>query len=126
MRMEKGPIANRSRVGVWAKVEKLGGGHWNQLYGIGATVPVGSFKPNSHGLYDMMGNVYEWTMDWYGPYDIDGVQSNPSGPEKGNEKVVRGGSWDALNHFLRTSDRVAKDPVLRYSGVGFRCVRPNV
>ena len=109
-----------------AKVEKLGGGHWNQLYGVGATVSVGSFKPNSHGLYDMMGNVYEWTLDWYGSYETAGTQSNPSGPVKGKDKVVRGGSWDALNHFLRTSDRVAKDPDLRYSGVGFRCVRPNI
>jgi len=109
-----------------AKVEKLGGGHWNQPYAVGATTTVGSFEPNSHGLYDMMGNVYEWTMDWYGPYNTAGTQNNPSGLAKGKNKVVRGGSWDALNHFLRTSDRVAKDPDLRYSGVGFRCVRPNI
>ncbi len=108
-----------------AKVEKLGGAHWNQPYGVGSPVSVGSFEPNSHGLNDMMGNVYEWTMDWYGPYTTAGIQKNPLGPEKGKDKVVRGGSWDSLGHFLRTSDRVAKDPDLRYSGVGFRCVKPN-
>ena len=106
--------------------EKIGEYTWYGYTANGRTHVVAGKTPNAIGLYDMMGNVYEWTMDWYGPYNIDGVQSNPSGPEKGNEKVVRGGSWDALNHFLRTSDRVAKDPALRYSGVGFRCVRPNV
>ena len=123
---KKGRLPTEAEWEYAAKTKKLGGGHWNQPYRIGSTVEVGSFKPNSNGLYDMMGNVYEWTMDWYGPYNIGGIQSNPSGPEKGNDKVVRGGSWDSLNHFLRTSDRVAKDPALRYSGVGFRCVRPNV
>lgn len=108
-----------------AKVEKLGGAHWNEPYGVGAPVSVGSFDANSRGLYDVMGNVYEWTMDWYGPYKVDGKQVNPVGPIKGKNKVVRGGSWDSQNHFLRTSDRVAKDPDLRYSGVGFRCVKPN-
>ena len=108
-----------------AKVEKLGGAHWNQPYGVGAPVPVGSFEPNSRGLYDVMGNVYEWTMDWYGPYENAEYQKNPLGALKGKNKVVRGGSWDSLSHYLRTSDRIAKDPDLRYSGVGFRCVRPN-
>ena len=74
----------------------------------------------------MMGNVYEWTMDWYGSYSTNQKQKNPLGPEKGKNKVVRGGSWDSLGHFLRTSDRVPKDPDLRYSGVGFRCVKPNL
>ena len=109
-----------------AKVEKPGGAHWDQLYGVGSPVPVGSFESNSNGLYDMMGNVYEWTRDWYGSYQTKGIQKNPLGPEKGEIKVVRGGSWDSLGHYLRASDRVAKDPNLRYSGVGFRCVKPNL
>ena len=108
-----------------AKVEKPGGAHWNEPYGVGAPVPVGSFDANSRGLYDVMGNVYEWTMDWYGPYKTIGKQENPLGPVRGEDKVVRGGSWESQGHFLRTSDRVAKDPDLRYSGVGFRCVKPN-
>jgi iron(II)-dependent oxidoreductase len=109
-----------------AQGKKLGGAHWNQPYAVGSPIAVGSLQPNSHGLYDLMGNVYEWTMDWYGPYNTSGTQNNPSGPQKGEGKVVRGGSWDSLSHFLRTSDRVAKDPDLRYSGVGFRCVKPKL
>lgn len=108
-----------------AKVEKLGGAHWNQPYGVGSPVSVGSFEANSRGLFDLMGNVYEWTMDWYGPYEDAEIQKNPLGPTEGKNKVVRGGSWDSLSHYLRTSDRVAKDPDLRYSGVGFRCVKPK-
>ena len=81
------------------------------------------FPPNSHGLYDMMGNVYEWTQDWYGPYEKADILKNPKGPEKGKDKVVRGGAWNSPNYFLRASDRVARSPELRYSDVGFRCVR---
>ena len=70
---------------------------------------IGKFEVNSHGLFDMMGNVYEWTLSEYGP--------------SGKNKVVRGGAWNSASHFLRTSDRVGKDPELRYSDVGFRCIK---
>lgn len=122
---KKGRLPTEAEWEYVANVEKLGGAHLNQSYGIGAPVTVGSFEPNTHGLYDVMGNVYEWTMDWYGPYEKAEIQKNPLGPDKGKDKVVRGGSWDSQSHFLRTSDRVAKDPDLRYSGVGFRCIKPN-
>ena len=70
----------------------------------------------------MMGNVYEWTLDWYGPFAAQGVTGNPTGPESGIEKVVRGGSWMSPSYKLRASDRVFMSPELRYSDVGFRCV----
>ncbi len=101
-----------------------GGAHFGEVYKQGMPRKVGGFNPNSNGLYDMMGNVYEWTLDWYGPLETSGVQENPVGPETGKEKVVRGGSWLSPSHYLRTSDRVAKTPDLRYSDVGFRCVVP--
>lgn len=95
-----------------AEGEKLGGAHFDQPYGNSAPENIGKFEANSHGLYDMMGNVYEWTLNWY----AEGVMK---------DKVVRGGSWNSPSHFLRTSDRVKKDPELRYSDVGFRCVKPT-
>lgn len=101
-----------------AEGKKLGGAHFGQPYGTGAPKNIGAFEANSQGLFDMMGNVYEWTSDEYGP-------NGGSGSSAGKNKVVRGGSWSSPSHFLRTSDRVAKDPELRYSDVGFRCVNPT-
>lgn len=105
-----------------AQRERLGGAHLGQKYATGSPVKTGSLEPNSLGLYDMMGNVYEWTLDWYGSFHTEGTQENPPGPSEGKNKVVRGGAWNSQSHFLRTSDRVIKDPELRYSDVGFRCV----
>jgi len=107
-----------------AKQANLGGAHFGKPYNQGAPREVGQFHANSLGLHDMMGNVYEWTADWYAPLDIEGVKENPRGPETGKEKVVRGGSWNSPNHYLRPADRVGKSPELRYSDVGFRCVWP--
>jgi formylglycine-generating enzyme required for sulfatase activity len=90
--------------------------------------------PNAWGLYDMHGNVYEWCLDWYGPYAKETV-SDPTGPTKGTEKVVRGGCFvlprdpkdshlDRIVHpFLRSASRYSVPPGVRYYGiVGFRVV----
>ena len=106
-----------------AKADNLGGAHFGKKYDRGAPRDVGQFHANSYGLHDMMGNVNEWTADWYGPLKTEGVQNNPQGPASGKDKVVRGGSWNSPSHFLRPSDRVGRSPDLRYSDVGFRCVR---
>jgi formylglycine-generating enzyme required for sulfatase activity len=55
-------------------------------------IPVGSFAPNLFGLYDMTGNIWEWTNDWYGPYNLNDT-INPKGPETGTKKVDRGGGF---------------------------------
>ena len=68
------------------------------------TCPVASFKPNELGLYDMTGNLFEWCQDWYGGYSSE-PQTNPTGPETGTDRIVRGGSWDFDAKFCRLSCR---------------------
>lgn len=104
------------------KGDHPGGAHFQQKYKSGSPREIGGKRPNSNGLYDMMGNVYEWTRDWSGPYPSEGIVSDPVGPSEGKDKVVRGGAWHSPSHYLRVSDRVARTPHYKYSDVGFRCV----
>tara|TARA_B100000686_G_scaffold69348_1_gene75156 strand:+ start:924 stop:1703 length:780 start_codon:yes stop_codon:yes gene_type:complete len=107
-----------------ANTEILGGAYFGQKYDEGAPRLAGGLEFNSRGLFDMLGNVYEWTGDWYGPYEKSDKQINPKGPAFGKERVVRGGSWNSPAHFIRATDRIARRPEYRYSDVGFRCVKP--
>ena len=70
--------------------------------------PVGSFKPNGYGLYDMGGNVWEWCQDWY--------NSNKT------RRVLRGGSWNDPSSNLRVANRYGYYPSNTYYYLGFRCV----
>jgi len=90
--------------GVWPRRNELRDGFFY-------TAPVASFAPNRLGLYDMIGNVWEWTNDWY-----DG----------GTLRVVRGGSWFCSANYCgayRAGYRGKSPPERAFNNVGFRCAR---
>ena len=84
-------------------------------------LPVGSLPPNAWGLYDMHGNVSEWCADRYGDYGPAG-ESDPKGPEEGNQRVLRGGSWRSYPGACRSAFRLRNDRGTGSYNVGFRVV----
>ncbi|MEN9635443.1 MAG: hypothetical protein RL077_3847, partial [Verrucomicrobiota bacterium] len=89
------------------------------------TSPVGVFAANRYGLSDMVGNVYEWTWDWYGSYG-SGAVSDPRGAASGTGRVYRGGSWGNEPHGARSANRSIYSPGLRDYNIGFRPARSSV
>lgn len=96
-----------------------------RLRGAFSTTPVGSFASNPAGLEDMIGNVWEWTADWYAPdYYADSPSDNPRGPATGDRRVARGGSWfcsPAYCAAYTSHYRGASPPTHAFNNVGFRC-----
>jgi formylglycine-generating enzyme required for sulfatase activity len=90
----------------------------NYTDGFSFTAPVGSFNPNTIGLYDMTGNVNEWCSDCYG----SSPQSNPQGSASDCVRVFRGGSWDDDPQDCRVSSGYCKYPEVNFNFLGFRVV----
>jgi formylglycine-generating enzyme required for sulfatase activity/tRNA A-37 threonylcarbamoyl transferase component Bud32 len=86
---------------------------------------VGSFRPNDFGLYDMHGNVTEWTADYFAAEYPANAQVDPTGPEKGNEhqdRVYRGGSWIDYGQLCRSAMRGSNPPRSSFNVIGFRVI----
>ncbi len=87
------------------------------------THPVGEKRVNAWGLHDLHGNVWEWVQDWYGSYSSE-HQHDPSGPESGAYRVIRGGSWyDVADHCRSAFRDYWNDPADRDRDLGFRLAR---
>ena len=85
------------------------------------THPVGKKPANAWGLYDTLGNVWEWCHDWYGAYDMAHAY-DPIGPAEGSYRVLRGGSWSLNARFVRSAFRYSLEPGIRFDYIGFRLI----
>jgi formylglycine-generating enzyme required for sulfatase activity len=119
---------------------------WRRDPGYGTTTPVGAYGPNGYGLFDMAGNVWEWTSDWFAsehPEDADTPCCVPRNPRGGDEessldaaqpqfriprKVIKGGSFLCADSYCLRYRPAARRPQMVDTGmshIGFRCVAPS-
>jgi sulfatase modifying factor 1 len=95
---------------------------WSRQNSGGQTHDVAQKRPNGFGLYDMLGNVWQWVNDWYDEnYYRSSPAQDPQGPASGKLRVMRGGSWNDDPRAVRASSRFGDFPTDRYEAAGFRC-----
>jgi formylglycine-generating enzyme required for sulfatase activity len=105
----------------WSSYGILQSVGWYSDNSVGSTQAVGGKSANSFGVSDMLGNVWEWTNDWYGPYPA--TVTDPTGPTTGSERVFRGGSWNSDDRYLRAARRSSDPADFHYDYLGFRLAR---
>ena len=94
---------------------------------LGRSSPPGSYPAGAspYGVLDMSGNAWEWVADWYeADYYQRVPERDPPGPEEGEARVIRGGSWGYDQAFVRTANRASFLPDNRHPDIGFRCAHP--
>ncbi len=107
--------ANMAEVGRYRYNQSDGKGGYSQH------TTVGSYLPNAWGLYDMHGNVWEWCLDWWGASTTSTeVQTDPSGPDTGSNRVLRGGGRADYAYGCRSAHRYSFHPSDYYGSGGFR------
>lgn len=95
---------------------------WYKDNANGSAHEVGLKTPNALGIYDMSGNVLEWSNDWYGTQTFDSeFEQDPQGVKEGSYKVVRGGGWNNQDYQLKIPVASGNNPEFRSANVGFRC-----
>ena len=128
----------KDRLFPWGNNPLPHGEHWMNIWqgvfphnntmedGYAGTAPVDSYPPNKFGLYNMVGNVWEWVSDWWTVNHSDKEQTNPIGPPKGTDKVKKGGSFLCHKDYCyryRCAARSQNTPDSSASNLGFRCVK---
>ncbi|MSV28987.1 MAG: formylglycine-generating enzyme family protein [Bryobacterales bacterium] len=109
-----------SRMARYGDLENIA---WHSGNSGGATHPVAKKTANASGLYDILGNVWEWCFDWHSS-EYRGVgERDPEGPPDGSERLSRGGGWLYYLRSSRASNRNGYLPAYRDNSLGFRCVR---
>lgn len=95
---------------------------WHNANSNKRTHAVALQRANPYGLYDMHGNVWEWVQDFHGPYPTGSV-TDPTGPKRGSDRILRGGGWSGRTRECRSAGRYNYTPDGRTSNLGFRLVR---
>jgi formylglycine-generating enzyme required for sulfatase activity len=113
-RLDSAQIWHHEGANLWRRMVENGNG----------THEVAQKLANGFGLYDTLGNVWEWVNDHWGDASFyqRSPSQDPSGPGSGQDHVLRGGSWNEIPRFVRVSGRIRGNPLVRYDYNGFRCV----